>query len=170
MFATRFFCLQEVLTFGVYFWGIDRVNDQLEPPPSADMSLYDDNINLAVDYLKLILRTSGSINECENEAERFEFVATILRGVVSTFDENYNIKLRREFTLSGTYGKGRTDFAITYNKKIFCAIEVKVVDLEYGFCENLVQVQSECYINLHFFMCIMNCEFKNCEIPQIVQL
>ncbi|CAB4438084.1 unnamed protein product [Rhizophagus irregularis] len=133
--------------FGV---SIERMNElpQLELPPSADMSSYDENINLAVACIKLILRTSGSIDECENEAERTDFVATILRGVVSTFDENYNIKMRREFNISGTYGKGHTDFAITYIKKIFCVTEVKVSDLEYGFCENFIQVQTACQHNL----------------------
>ncbi|CAB4438169.1 unnamed protein product [Rhizophagus irregularis] len=112
--------------FGV---SIERMNElpQLELPPSADMSSYDENINLAVACIKLILRTSGSIDECENEAETHRFLlCNYLRGVVSTFDKNYNIKMRREFNISGTYGKGRTDFAITYIKKIFCVTEVKV--------------------------------------------
>ncbi|UZO03868.1 uncharacterized protein OCT59_024269 [Rhizophagus irregularis] len=139
--------LQLESIFGV---SIERMNEllQLELPPSADMSLYDDNINLAVAYIKLILKTSGSLDKCENEAERTDFVATILRGVVSTFDKNYNIKMHREFNISGTYGKGHTDFAITYIKKIFCVTEVKVVDLEYGFCENFIQVQTACQHNL----------------------
>ncbi|CAB5358173.1 unnamed protein product [Rhizophagus irregularis] len=91
--------LQLESIFGV---SIERMNEllQLELPPSADMSLYDDNINLAVAYIKLILKTSGNLDKCENEAERTDFVATILRGVVSTFDKNYNIKMRQEFNIS----------------------------------------------------------------------
>ncbi|CAB4404395.1 unnamed protein product [Rhizophagus irregularis] len=97
---------------------------------------------------KANLENIWGIDKCENEAERTDFVATILRGVVSTFDENYNIKMRQEFNISGTYGKGHTDFAITYIKKIFCVTEVKVADLEYRFCENFIQMQTACQHNL----------------------
>ncbi|PKY61131.1 hypothetical protein RhiirA4_521109 [Rhizophagus irregularis] len=56
--------------------------------------------------------------------------------------------MRQEFNISGTYGKGHTDFAITYIKKIFCVTEVKVADLEYRFCENFIQMQTACQHNL----------------------
>jgi hypothetical protein len=78
----------------------------------------------------------------------FRFCRNYLTWSSFNIYENYNIKLRRGFTLSGTYGKGRTDFAITYIKKIFCVTEVKVSDLEYGFCENLIQVQTACQVSV----------------------
>ncbi|CAG8498556.1 10743_t:CDS:2, partial [Gigaspora margarita] len=35
--------------------------------------------------------------------------------------------------------------AILYNEDILCVAEVKADDIEYGLCQNLVQIQSACH-------------------------
>ncbi|CAG8781119.1 19781_t:CDS:1, partial [Racocetra fulgida] len=46
-----------------------------------------------------------------NEVERGEYISAILHGVTSTF-EGPKVIVRREYSLSGTNGKGRFDFTI----------------------------------------------------------
>ena len=83
-----------------------------------------------------------------NEAERSVFIDTILRGIVSTFDEKQMVELHLEFVVTSPYGKGRTNFTINQERTILCITESKRYDLEYGFCQNLIQLQSACKVNI----------------------
>ncbi|CAG8584207.1 5231_t:CDS:2 [Funneliformis caledonium] len=111
----------------------------------ANISLYDDAITLAIKNVKLFLKVTGTIDG-RNEIERSRFIDTILCNIVSTFNREENVKLYLKFVLTSPYGKGRTDFFIKCDDTIVCITEVKRTDLEYGFCQNLIQLQNACKV------------------------
>ncbi|CAG8568054.1 5355_t:CDS:10 [Ambispora leptoticha] len=119
----------------------------LRLPLAVNTEPYEGAICHAMKQIQLILNTSGVIDIC-NEMERSVFVDTILRGIVSTFDKKQKVKLHLEFMVTGPYGKGRTDFTINCECTILCVTESKRFDLEYGFCQNLIQLQSACKENI----------------------
>ncbi|CAG8709944.1 23465_t:CDS:2, partial [Racocetra persica] len=122
----------------------ERINElpRLKIDSAENMGLYDDILMSIVQYIKIIMRTSGTIDNCANETEKADFIFTILRGIVLTFDDD--VKVNRECPLSGFNGKGKLDFTIQRRTDILCIIEAKMQNVEYGFCQNLIQLQSAC--------------------------
>lgn len=117
------------------------------------ITLYEDAITHAVKNIKLFLKVTGTIDG-RNEFERCRFVDVILSSIVSTLDKKDNVKLHLELIIIGPYGKGRADFTIKCNDTIICVTEAKRSELEYGFCQNLIQLQSACKVNYIFFLLI----------------
>lgn len=75
--------------------------------------------------------------------ERSHYIYAILRGVLNIFKD---VILRSQYYVSGSEGKGRVDFAISYLEEILCITEAKRLQAEEGIANNFVQLQSACQV------------------------
>ncbi|CAG8829304.1 17809_t:CDS:10, partial [Gigaspora margarita] len=104
--------------------------------------------------LSQINKLFGTNAETINELPQINLVATI---DIILYQEQLNftvqnIKMIKKTSIAINYAnevesKGRFDFTIIQNEDILLVAEIKVADIEYGLCQNLVQIQSACQSN-----------------------